>query len=152
MPPNCTPLPPDLQTFLRPCKNCWENEERRKNLGKLHWFISKWPTFIFMYMRDFIRTTTRKLEWNLTFPHRSAVMFRLPRVLNLPIGCWMLIEKNVNRDNRSPKKLNLKTVPILQVSLCLTVEWFTTFALLSFIKIYINFALLNFQIRHFQVP
>ena len=71
-----TDRPTALQKLLR--------EERRKNLGKLHWFISKWPTFIFMYMRDFIRTTTRKLEWNLTFPHRSAVMLRLPRVFNLP--------------------------------------------------------------------
>ena len=73
--------PTALQKLLR--------EERRKNLGKLHWFISKWPTFIFMYMRDFIRTTTRKLEWNLTFPHRSAVMLRLPRVLNLPTSFWV---------------------------------------------------------------
>ena len=93
-------LPTALQKLLR--------EERRKNLGKLHWFISKWPTFIFMYMRDFIRTTTRKLEWNLTFPHRSAVMLRLPRVLSLLVVCWLkrhtkrskLIEKNSNKNER----------------------------------------------------
>ena len=39
---------------------------------------------------------------------------------------------HINKVRQSPEKLNLMKVLILQVSLCSTVEWFATFALLRF--------------------